>query len=235
MCGKGGAKASQCVDLDYLQYFATGEAATLMAMQQDVRKAMIARLDPNREKVITLGGKLPTDRKHVATRLLSIIDDTLQALAPSDPIAAEHRKRLKAATKNFGIPKCYFTGDPGLKSIVYDGSASPKTLKIWDDCKKKEPGPFPPDDFGSALRYWRALSDTVQDATASIEQLKSDRLSVTLLKNDEKIESPNWDDELEMLATQVERHRHRLGDLDAKIGGNRDVIAAYQYVISMLQ
>ncbi len=234
MCGKEGAKTSQCVDLDYLQYFATGKAATLMAMRQEVRKAMIARLDPNREKVMTLGGKLPTDRKHVATRLLSIIADTLRALKPSDPIAAEHLKRLNAATKNFGIPKCYFTGKPGLKYIVYTGSASGNALKIWDDCSK-EPKLFDPNRFGSALRYWRTLSDTVRYTSEAIKQVKTDRSSVTLIKNDGPITSPDWDNELTTLATQLERHRHRLHDLDAKIGGNREVIAAYQYVISMLQ
>ena len=225
---------SRGVDLDYLQYFATGKAATLMAMQQDVRKAMIVRLDPNREKFIVLGGTLPAEEKHVATRLLGIIDDTLQALTPSDPIAAEHHKRLNAVTKSFGIPKCYFTDKPSLKYIVYDDSASPKELKIWDDCDEGEPGPFDPDKFGSALRYWRVLGETVRHATAAIKQVKSDRSSVTLFKNGDKIEGPNWDDELTTLATQVERHRHRLRDLDTKIGGNRDVIAAYQYVVSML-
>lgn len=37
------------LDYQHLQYFATGDAATLLAMQQDVRMAMLARLDPNKE------------------------------------------------------------------------------------------------------------------------------------------------------------------------------------------
>ena len=37
-------------DTHYLQYFATGDAATLLALQQDVRKAMLVRLDPNQDK-----------------------------------------------------------------------------------------------------------------------------------------------------------------------------------------
>ena len=241
--GEQGIKDSRGVDLDYLQYFATGKAATLMAMQQDVRKAMIARLDPNRQKIITLGGALPPERKHVAARLFGIVYNTLKALegeSPTDPIAAEHRKRLDKATKSFGIPSCYFTGELGLKYIVYNGSVSPKELKIWDDCQKSEPGQFRPDEFGSALSYWRILGDTIRHATAAIEQVNSeqvnsDQSSVTLFKNEEKDESPKWDNELTTLATQVERHRHRLRDLDTKIGSNRDVVAAYQYITSMLQ
>jgi hypothetical protein len=39
--------ADNKVDLDHLQYFATGKAATLMALQENVRKAMLERLDPH--------------------------------------------------------------------------------------------------------------------------------------------------------------------------------------------
>ncbi len=40
------------VDIQYVQYFATGDAATLLALQQDVRKAMLVRLDPNRQTLV---------------------------------------------------------------------------------------------------------------------------------------------------------------------------------------
>lgn len=39
-------------DIQYVQYFATGDAATLLALQQDVRKAMIIRLDPNQQMLV---------------------------------------------------------------------------------------------------------------------------------------------------------------------------------------
>ena len=234
--GEQGIKDSRGVDLDYLQYFATGKAATLMAMQEDVRKAMIARLDPNRDTVITLGGALPAEKKHVAARLLGIVYNTLKDLeneSPPDLIAAEHRKRLDKAAKSFGIPSCYFNGELGLKYIKYINRE--KKLKIWDDCRKNEPGPFNPDKFQSAVSYWRALSDTVREAREAIEQVKSGRLLVTLFKNDVKHAISNWEEVLNTLATQVERHRYRIRDLDAKIAGNRNVVAAYQYISSMLQ
>lgn len=37
--------------LTYLQFFATGRAATALALEQDVRKAMILRLDPNQATI----------------------------------------------------------------------------------------------------------------------------------------------------------------------------------------
>lgn len=40
------------VNLMYLQYFATGDAATLLALQHVVRKAMFIRLDPNQQKLL---------------------------------------------------------------------------------------------------------------------------------------------------------------------------------------
>ncbi|MEE9129802.1 MAG: hypothetical protein V3T84_07260 [Phycisphaerales bacterium] len=39
-------------DIQYVQYFATGDAATLLALQQNVRMAMIIRLDPNRQMLV---------------------------------------------------------------------------------------------------------------------------------------------------------------------------------------
>ncbi len=40
------------LDFTYVQYFATGDSATLLAMQPNVRKAMIIRLDPNQQMLV---------------------------------------------------------------------------------------------------------------------------------------------------------------------------------------
>jgi hypothetical protein len=62
------------LNLEHLQYFATGHAATLLSLQSDVRKAMLARLDPNAKKYKKLFGTNATESgKSVAFNLLQPI------------------------------------------------------------------------------------------------------------------------------------------------------------------
>lgn len=78
-----GVKAGGAANLDvtYIQYFATGNAATLLAMQKDVRMAMLARLDPNKEIYKGLfGQKLDEKTKTVAFVLLNPIYAALRTL-----------------------------------------------------------------------------------------------------------------------------------------------------------
>lgn len=66
------------MDIQYVQYFATGEAATLLALQEDVRKAMLVRLDPNQEKF----AELAADRFGASGRrtLFAILNNLLKTL-----------------------------------------------------------------------------------------------------------------------------------------------------------
>lgn len=76
---KAGGAAN--LDTTYIQYFATGNAATLLAMQKDVRMAMLARLDPNKEIYKGLfGEKLDEKTKTVAFVLLNPIYAALRTL-----------------------------------------------------------------------------------------------------------------------------------------------------------
>ena len=79
-----GVKANGAANLDamHIQYFATGNAATLLAMQKDVRAAMLARLDPNKEAYKKrFGEKLDEKTKTVAFVLLNPIYDQLRKIA----------------------------------------------------------------------------------------------------------------------------------------------------------
>lgn len=247
-CGKEGAKASQCVDLDYLQYFATGKAATLMAMQKDVRMAMKARLDPNLEKIVTLGGALPSERKAIVPSMIWAIYATLKELKDepaNDSIAKEHLTRLNKAAERFGVPKCYGQEEERLQSIFYDSVDNDqgwKTLTVLDDhnvlCNQL--GEFTP-NFDQALTYWKRVMQSKQNAESALRDLADEqkRTLIKLFKNgsnaENLISSPDWTDVVVNLADQVKKHSDRLHQLDVVIGANRDVIAAYNYVISALE
>lgn len=88
------------LDFEHLQYFATGNAATLLALQKDVRKAMLVRLDPNQESYKEkFSPEASEETRRVAFRLLNPmyrllrssedseakrLGDSMDALAPSD-------------------------------------------------------------------------------------------------------------------------------------------------------
>lgn len=80
----------------HIQYFATGSAATLLSMQQDVRMAMLARLDPNKEIQKRLFEHLPERSKAVAFVLLNPLYRELQNLPATETVAQTLLQRMDA-------------------------------------------------------------------------------------------------------------------------------------------
>lgn len=72
--------------IEALQYFATGDAATLLAMQPEVRTAMIQRLDPNAGKI--------------AARVKQKHSDADRLAAYAAPAGTVERSRLETIVKN---------------------------------------------------------------------------------------------------------------------------------------
>lgn len=70
--------------LEYLQYFASGRAATALAMRQKVRAAMIRRLDPEQEFELGEGVRVNNDPKAVALRDKRV-NPWLRDTAKADP------------------------------------------------------------------------------------------------------------------------------------------------------
>lgn len=84
---------ANAVDFGYVQYFATGEAATLLALQEDVRKAMIARTEPYRKELAERFGAILSDRGEPSLRAFIVIAhiyNGLKQLAQNDGVAAGH-------------------------------------------------------------------------------------------------------------------------------------------------
>ncbi len=78
----------------HIQYFATGNAATLLSMQQDVRMAMLARLDPNKEIQKQLFGHLQEPTKAVAFVLLNPLYRELLKQSATDAAAKSLLQRM---------------------------------------------------------------------------------------------------------------------------------------------
>jgi hypothetical protein len=91
-----GTAARPGVNFELVQYFATGRAATLLAMQQDVRKAMLARLDPHMEERKRKFDELSPEHKQVAVSFLPTLYGTLATAAPTEPLAQTLVARMDA-------------------------------------------------------------------------------------------------------------------------------------------
>lgn len=89
----GASSAAEGTNLKWLQYFATGRAATNLALRQDVRRAMLRRSDPaNAAAFVPLVGK--EDTKTVAFILLNPMYVKLKELAHDNTEAAQLVTRM---------------------------------------------------------------------------------------------------------------------------------------------
>ncbi|MHC4087019.1 MAG: hypothetical protein ACYSWZ_11100 [Planctomycetota bacterium] len=86
-------EADSQVKLEHIQYFATGKAATLLALQQEVRKAMLARLDPNAKYYAKRFAALMGESKAIAIAHMSLIYDGLDTLASNPSVSTEIQNR----------------------------------------------------------------------------------------------------------------------------------------------
>jgi hypothetical protein len=95
--GDIGTAGQPGLNFQLVQYFATGRAATLMAMQQDVRKAMLARLDPHKEQRKRAFEDVSRQEKTVASSFLPALYMELARQGPNDAVAAALVARMDAA------------------------------------------------------------------------------------------------------------------------------------------
>lgn len=111
----------------HLQYFATGDAATLLALQRDFRLAMLARLDPNGELrknqfLSSLGGA----NAPLVSQIVYDVQRVLKA-QPNDTRAQQLLADLDAMAKNYAFPNIDFYKEE-TNDIV---SASPSLKQRW--------------------------------------------------------------------------------------------------------
>jgi len=135
-----------------LQYFATGEAATRLALQPDVRAAMLARLDPNRENFQTrFGAKLAPQERRIARSVLRLVYEGLREQnrnGRTNASAAALVTRLDALASS-AVPAQYPFTHYTLVGTNLETQA-----------RKGEPVPGTA-AFPKLLSYWDALSATI--------------------------------------------------------------------------
>ena len=134
----------------HVQYFATGDAATLLALQRDVRLAMLARLDPNAEM---RKNQFLSSLSGANTPLVSkIIYDVRRVLQtqPSNTRAQLLLADLDGMAQKFSYPAIDFYGEDA------NGIISPSMA-----LKQSVIG-YSPNDFGKLAHYADTLERSIQ-------------------------------------------------------------------------
>lgn len=208
------------LDYQHLQYFATGAAATLLSLQQDVRAAMLARLDPNKENFKRQFSQMINKEGEVSLRagiVMSHIYGGLESLREDgDQKAAEHIQALD----NLGHLA------PSDITIYRIG---PGNVLVQEKKASAAPQPSGKPAFRSFLTYQEylrasvnALSSALNQASFQYQPVGSDAPAV--VTNDQKAD----------LREKLSLLKQLKEDLATKVVNNSSAAAAIHYYVNLL-
>jgi hypothetical protein len=213
----GGENSVGQVKTDYLQYFATGEAASELATHPEVRMAMIRRLDPEAGfKTGAVGYALPV--------IVSSVD-VLKKLQESDPYAKTLYQKLEG--KTYDMPyslvanKLSPYAEPRNDTITID----PKTDFIKSDKAS---------DFTNLIAYLGTLTNAHANARDSLElamSAKAENKSVTLsgFGAMDGARVPN-DDDLKRIGEDATKLQAEMFIQRERLETDQDIYNAFKYL-----
>ncbi len=156
---------SGSADFSHLQYFATGHAATLLALQRDVRGAMLRRLDPFGEGPQLRG--LRTDQPGLAPvvsyHVLAVRDGLELLGANGDTSAQYHLAQMNAAADGLALANQFsHQGDSGV--VIYQFDATTGVLTLAHD----------PPMANAGIERWATYSTQLTASVASGAMAKAE-------------------------------------------------------------
>ena len=202
--------------MEHIQYFATGKAATLLALQQEVRKAMLMRLDPN---VKYYANKFAEGIKGRARKVLISSLGQIQTILKNTKV--QRAKVLADRMDNVEslVPETY-------EFTQYQWNPIPGAPP---DQPKNELKPTPRDTqiigskLAKAVTYWNTLQESVIALESARDSAKFMYLG--------HIASPQ---ERADLASSYEKITKRFEEFDQRLLSHPDIVAAFQYLFELL-
>lgn len=206
---EGEAKSPQDSQLKWLQYFATGKAATALALRQNVRRAMIKRLDPSASFAGDLDG-------YQAARAWFIFDNMYKSLQVraddnGDSTAGHLVDRLDQLGNNIKSPLdfSYITIDENDVLTVKTPATIDSTVAGY-----------------ARVQKYRNFLRVVSIAAINTAQRTLDEDKPVILNNEPVDE--DW------LATQLVFLQNKQSDFDIQIGADPAVVDAIRYYLSLV-
>ena len=205
----------------YLQYFATGSAASSMATHPAVRMAMLSRLDPD-ENFQLQGVKIGLPVIFASLK-------ALETLGQDDPQAKVLFNAV--ANKKYALPASM--GIAGLNAY-YPPSKALVTIMIDTTTQQKS---FSRGTFNDLVAYIKTLSESREFTaeTLAFSKLAKDSNTKVIFKNfgapiDSSVPRDVQDTDLQRIAADLEKLEKALNAQQTALSKDQDVYAAYSYV-----
>lgn len=197
-----------------LQYFATGEAATLLARQPAVREAMLKRMDPEFRLRVT-----PAVLEDALVSVDTIIDN-LAAADPASP-AKGYQAKLDALS---GITR----PDAPVVTYSFDSAAGVLTRRPW----ASQPAANDPWGFNDYTSYLAQLRSNLSALRLNQAALTAGK--AVSFRDGAAVPAPLTEAVRAQLTDAQVQDTLRLAQLREQLTTHRDVVAAYLYALVQL-
>jgi hypothetical protein len=215
-------------DISALQYFATGDAARQLALKQQVREAMLARLDPNaKDFKLDFGGQSTEVERQILFAMNSLF---LQM--PDDGNASKYQS--------------YFDNLPNLsldgynKVIKYQFVDSVNTNNCTSfSLNKGSKVPYQPKNNVNDVNFtMKSLEDNIKSLKAANAVLYTNLTSVQLVditNSTTNVLSLVAAVERSIMDSQLKLQTDMLNNIQNYISTNTTIIEAYRYYLTLVQ
>ena len=193
-------------EVSQLQYFATGKAATLLALQPDVRRAMLSRMDPSFGTHI--GSEL------LGSNLISMNIILSNLAAEGDPLAQAYQVKLNSLSGITPPPDkvSAYSFDPETGVVAHSTAYEHLAFKKFSDI----------------TCYLKTLETNIGQLGLSFNALKNSR---TLTYQEGANAPVPLDAKIALqLQTEASTSSADLKTIKGELTGNPDVQAAYAYI-----
>ena len=214
----------QSASVKSIQYFATGEAASLLARQKDVRDAMLKRLDPSYSSTATDFGT-----GIVAKGLLSMMELTLSRLGTADPpdqAALVFWSRLQKL-QGVQLPVSPNTAKPPM--VLYSSVDAPETNVFKANTNGSIHEPTNPVKLDDVTRYMLQLEVSMKSIKQINHQLASNTNGVFLLVDNSTNQLKVLQADSMEIGEQLQIQKSEYDRVQKDLATDKDVLSAFNY------
>jgi len=212
---------NQAAGIEAIQYFATGESASLLARQKDVRDAMLARLDP------AYHSKRTPHNPYILRNMLFAMVSTFQGLSSQDPIAAGFIKRL-ADLHGIDVPNSFQSAKPALFYYTFTPAAGGGSALIKKATAQAVPGmPSANLNVGLVNAYIALLQNSLDNLALAQAQLASG--TPLQFQTDAGVAAAITPKDSMELQKQLDLQALQIQLMTQQVSANEDILAAYDY------
>jgi hypothetical protein len=205
-----------------IQYFVTGDAATRLARQKDVRDAMLKRLDPR------YAPKGANPNSVVLRQILFAMSQTFHQLSGQDELAAAYANRLDNL-QGIDIPNSFELAKPALYFFTFNlGAGTNKSILKKQSTKNIRRGNETNVDVNLVDAYLSFLETSIWHIEVAKQQIAKDSASVWFVVDDSAASPFSTANSFEV-QEQLQLQDQRITELQQAVSSNQNIKEALSY------